>query len=72
MYTYKTKNAAFICNSDFSGSVKIVGNNSTCGINEDGKFEIEISDLLDFVADAVRDKRISDIENMNTKDVLGL
>ena len=34
MYTYKTKNAAFICNSDFSGSVKIVGPKGEITINE--------------------------------------
>ena len=72
MHTFKTTNANFICNGDFSGSVTIISNNLTCGINEDGNFEIETSDIFDFVAEAIRNKKVSQAESMTTKELLGL
>ena len=54
----------FNYNSDLSGDVIL--------INKDTKAEFVVpgKDILDFVANYVRDKKIATIEDMNTEEIL--
>lgn len=58
----------FHYNSDMSGNVLI-----TNVYNEKYQFvEISGSDILEFVAEFIRSKKISQLEQMNTKEILKL
>jgi predicted glutamine amidotransferase len=74
MHTYNTKNMSFIHNGDFSGDVLICSNKLDYGISDerDEKFKIPMDELLDFVAEAVRSKKISELESMTAKQLLGI
>lgn len=67
MHTFKGKSCSIFHNSDLSGNVKIV-----TGVYGENSLEVLGEDLLDFVANFVRDKRISDLEQASTDDILGI
>lgn len=66
MHTFNGKTCRIHFNSDVSGNIRIIDKDSNEEITIDGK------DILDFVAEYIRSKRISTIEQMNTDDILGL
>ena len=67
MRTFNGNSCIIHYNSDLSGDVEIV-----TGINGDRKVSVSGKDLLDFVANHVRDKMISQLENASTEDILGI
>ena len=74
MHSYKTPNMTFFYNSDYSGDVLIDSHTFDYGIVDErnSKFKIPMCELLDFVAGMMRQKRISDLEQTNTKELLQL
>lgn len=64
MHTYKGESLIIHHNGDYSGECYIV--------DKETKTQIKVSceDLLGFVAEYVKSKRISEIENMNMNDIL--
>lgn len=67
MRTFNGNSCIIYYNSDLSGDVEIV-----TGINGDKKVSVSGKDLLDFVANHVRDEMISQLENASTEDILGI
>lgn len=66
MHTFERKSCRIHFNSDMSGDIHICDKDSNREIKVVGR------DILDFVANYVRSERISKLEQMETKDVLGL
>lgn len=66
MHTFEGKSCRIHFNSDMSGDIHIVEKNSDKEIKVDGQ------DILDFVTNYVRIEKISKLEQMETKDILGL
>jgi len=66
MHTFEGNKTRIHYNSDMSGDCII--------FNKEDKQEIRVSceDILDFVANYVRIQKISKLEQMETKDVLGI
>lgn len=66
MHTFVGKKTRIHFNYDMSGDCIVM--------NEETKENIKVSceDILDFVADYVRDHKIYKLEQMETKDILGL
>jgi hypothetical protein len=66
MHTFRAKTCFIHHNGDFSGDAIIV--------LEDGtqQLELPIEDLLAFAAEAVRTKKIGDLESATTEELLGL
>ncbi len=64
MHTYKGKSLIIHHDGDYKGECYIV--------DKETKTQIKVSceDLLDFAAEYVRSKRISEIENMSTDEIL--
>ena len=56
-HTYVHDNTVFICNSDLSGEITVQ--------NEQGEFEIDGHDLLEFLGEFIRRQRIASIENQH-------
>jgi hypothetical protein len=68
MHTHTGNTAQFHFNSDFSGEVIIAGVNE---VGEPTTMVVAAEDILDFVARKyVALKRISEIEQMDSKDLL--
>ena len=53
-------------NGDFSGEVTI------CNKNDNTEVHVDAQDLIDFIAEYVRSKRISRLENMGSDEILEL
>lgn len=66
MHTFDGKSCRIHFNSDMSGEIHIVEKDS------DKEIEVDGQDILDFVANYVRSERISKLEQMETKEILGL
>lgn len=66
MHTFEGSSCRIHFNSDMSGEIHIAEKNSDKEIKVDGQ------DMLDFVANYVRSQKISILEQMETKDVLGV
>jgi hypothetical protein len=66
MHTFEGKTCFIHHNGDFSGDAIIV--------LEDGtqRIEVPIEDLLAFAAEAVREKKIAQLESATTEELLGL
>ncbi|MFW6030482.1 MAG: hypothetical protein ACOCRO_09550 [Halanaerobiales bacterium] len=62
MHTYEGKSATFHYNSELYGSVSI--------IKENQEVKVSGKDLLDFVAEYVRSKKIEQLEQMTSKELL--
>lgn len=66
MHTFKTDKTVIHYNSDMSGNVVLT--NKETG----NEIEIPCSDLLDFVAAYIKVRKISNLENMTTIEILGI
>lgn len=66
MHTFDGKSCRIHFNSDMSGEIHICDKDSYKEIKVDGQ------DILDFVANHVRRERISKLEQMETREILGL
>jgi hypothetical protein len=64
MHTFQGNSCHINYNADYSGSCYIA--------SEDIEIQIDINDLFDFVAEAVRNSKMSVLEDAKTKDLLGL
>lgn len=64
MHTYEIDGVLFHYNSDMSGNVLIVNKNS--------KEELEVNGeaILSFIANYIRDRKVSRLDNMTTKEIL--
>lgn len=67
MRTYEGSSCIIHYNSDLSGDVEIV-----TGIHGESSISVSGKDLLDFVANFVRDEQMSILENSSTEDILGI
>lgn len=67
MHTHKTPQATFLFNSDLSGDVIIRREDG-----EDGEAAVPGVALLSFVAQYIRRERISAMEEMSDREILGL
>lgn len=66
MHTYHCNNdIAIHHNGDYSGEAEIVTSNGTT-------IKIECKDLFTFVADAIRQAKISSLEQQETEEILGI
>lgn len=66
-HTYQYGNTSFICNSDFSGPIGIYDHTTK------ERIEIEsVEAILDFVANMIREKKVREVENLTTEQLLGL
>ena len=66
MHTFNGKKSAIHFNSDMSGEC-IIFNKET-----EQEVKVPCEDILEFVADYVRSQKISKLEQMETKDILGI
>lgn len=66
MHTFNGSKARIHFNSDMNGDCEIIEKESGTSI------KIPCEDILDFVADYVRSQRISSLEQMSNKDILGI
>lgn len=67
MHTTRTENASFYHNGDFDGDVIIRLNHG-----DNDEVRLKFADLKQFMAAAVRSRRIERIENMCDDGVLGI
>jgi len=67
MHTFEGKKTRIFYSSDLSGDVIVV-------VSKETTLEMEVpgQDLLDFVAEHVRQQRITQLEDMTTEALLGL
>lgn len=68
-HTTHTTHAAFIHDGDFDGEVIIIIRGADGA--QDEQLTLDIQDLLEFVAEIVRDKRIARLEEMTPEQLLG-
>lgn len=66
MHTFEGKNCRFFYNSDMSGEIYIRDKNS------DKELKVESHDILDFVANYIRNQKISKLEDMTTKEIFNI
>ena len=66
MHTFNGKSCNIHYNSDFSGEAIIYSK------NDNTEMRVELDDLINFVAEYVRSKRVNQLENMNSDDILGV
>lgn len=66
MHTFNGNSCNIHYNGDFSGEAIIYHKNNNTEVR------VDTQDLIDFVEEYVRSKRISRLENMNTNEVLGI
>ena len=71
MHSFEAKKNTFQYNVDGSGDVTIVRHCRDYMENCE-EFEVPIEDVLDFVANLVRNAKIAEREQADAKDVLGL
>ena len=66
MHTFEGKSCRIHHYSDMSGEVHI------CDKKSDKELVVDAQDILDFVADYIRAKRIGMLEQMSTENILHL
>lgn len=66
MHSFNGKSCNIHYNSDFSGEAIIYNKNDHTEIRVDSQ------DLINFVAEYVRSKKVSQLENMNSDEILGV
>ena len=66
MHTFNGKSCNIHYNRDFSGEAIIYNK------NDNTEMRVELDDLINFVAEYVRSKRVNQLENMNSDDILGV
>ena len=64
MHTFKSNRTTFIFNGDYSGEVKI--------LDEENQVTVDSEDLVAFVAQMKRSKKISELEQTDDSELLGL
>ena len=62
--TIHTTEAIFYCNTDFTGDTTIVMGRET--------LEVPVDDLIEFLAEVVRFRKIGKLEQADTQELLGL
>lgn len=66
MHTFDGSKTRFHFNSDMSGDCEIIE-------KESGRsMKVPCEDILDFVANYVRNEKIGKLEQINTNDILGI
>ena len=65
MHSFNGGSCIIHYDGDFDGEVII------CNKNDNTEIRIDIHDLINFVSEYVRNKKISQLENMSTNEVLG-
>ena len=66
MHTFNGKSCNIHYNSDFSGKAIIYNK------NDHTEMCVDSQDLINFVAEYVRSKKVSQLENMNSDEILGV
>ena len=66
MHTFNGKSCTIHYNSDFSGEARIYNK------NDHTEIRIDSQDLINFVAEYVRSKRIGRLENMDSDEIFGV
>lgn len=66
MHTFNGKSCNIHYNSDFSGEAIIYSK------NDHTEMRVDSQDLINFVAEYVRSKKVSQLENMNSDEILGV
>lgn len=66
MHSFNGKSCTMHYNGDFSGEVTI------CNKNDNTEVHVDAQDLINFVAEYVRSKKVSQLENMNSNEILGV
>lgn len=66
MHTFNGKCCNIHYNSDFSGETIIYNK------NDNTEMRVETQDLIDFVAEYVRSKKVGLLESMDSDEVLGV
>lgn len=66
MHTFNGKSCTIHYNSDFSGEAIIYNK------NDHTEIRIDSQDLINFVAEYVRSKRIGRLENMDSDEIFGV
>lgn len=66
MHSFNGKSCTMHHNEDFSGEVII------CNKNDNTEVHVDTQDLIDFIAEYVRSKKLSLIENMSSDEILGV
>lgn len=66
MHSFNGKSCTIHYNGDFSGEVII------CNKNDHTEMRVDSQDLINFVAEYVRSKKVSQLENMNSDEILGV
>lgn len=66
MHTFEGSSCRIHFNSDMSGDIHI------CDKDSDKEIKVDGQDILDFVANHVIRERISKLEQMETREILGL
>lgn len=64
MHTFKGDKVNIFYNGDYSGEIEIVNKDSR------ERLKIDFEEILEFVSEYVRNKKIEEIENMDYKDIL--
>ena len=68
-HAFNGKSANFFFNGDFDGEVTILTNRVG---GHSVQIKVDSQDILDLVANHLRDELISEVEQMDTKDILKL
>lgn len=66
MYSFNGESCTIHYNSDFSGETIIYNK------NDDTEIRVNSQDLINFVAEYVRSKKVSRLENMNSDEIFGV
>lgn len=66
MHTFEGNSCRIHFDSDMSGDIHI------CDKDSDREITVDGQDILDFVVNHIRRERISKLEQMGTKEILGL
>ena len=71
-YTFEANDTAFSYNPDGSGMVRIYSPKEEAFAAPRRVIEVPTQDILEFVAELIRRKRISKLENMSWLDIIDL
>lgn len=66
MHSFNGKSCTIHYNGDFSGEVIV------CNKNDNTEVHVDTQDLIDFVAEYVRSKKVDRLENMNSDEIFGV
>lgn len=66
MHTFNGGSCIIHYDGDFSGEAII------CNKNNNTEVRVDTQDLIDFIAEYVRNKKVGRLENMNSDEILGV